>query len=142
MGEVQGKEWPSGRALVQFSIGHNRSRRYNRVTRLIHIMANAVKFRLSKIRWHFQFSLLTLLSAVTIIAVFLGVAPIVRMEWALRALSNKDVEGEFSAYGYEFAVNSSSAMYFKRLGPKANKSLQGALANPENSWPPMFCSRK
>ncbi|MCE9526551.1 MAG: hypothetical protein K8R36_10910 [Planctomycetales bacterium] len=93
-------------------------------------MMNVLKLRLPRIRWRFQFSLFTLLGVVTIVAVVLGVAPIVRMELALRALSNKDVKVQGGFVGLRVDLDSPVAEYFKRSGPKANWRLESALADP------------
>src|SRR5260370_1198611 len=93
-------------------------------------MANAMKPRLPKIRWRFQFSLFTLLSVVTVIAVVLGVVPIVRMELALRALSNKDIKVQCGFLPLRVDIDSPSAEYLKRSGHHANSRLASTLADP------------
>jgi hypothetical protein len=90
-----------------------------------------MKLRLSKIRWRFQFSLFTLLSGVTVVAIVLGVVPIVRMELALRALLNKDVEVHGGYLGLQVDLKSRAAEYLKRVGPNANRALERTIADPE-----------
>ncbi len=94
-------------------------------------MANAMKFRLPKIHWRFQFSLFTLLSVVTVVVIVLGVVPIVRKELAIRALSNKDVEVHGGYLGLQVDLKSRAAEYLKRVGPNANGALERAIGDPE-----------
>ena len=78
-----------------------------------------------------QFSLLTLLGVVTIVAVILGILPIVRLELALRALSNNDIKVDGGYLGLRVDLESQAAEQLKRIGPKANNALERAIADSE-----------
>ena len=90
-----------------------------------------MNFQLPRIKWRLQFSLLSLLGVVTMVAVVLGLAPIVRTELALRALSNNDVEVQAGFVGLRVDINSPEAAQLRRLGPRANWMLERALSDPK-----------
>ena len=75
-----------------------------------------MKFQLPIIKWRLQFSLLTLFSVVTAVAIILGVAPIVQTELALRALSNNDVEIQAGFIALRADINSPEAVQLRREG--------------------------
>ena len=90
-----------------------------------------MRFRFFTFKWRFQFSLFALLGVVTIVAIVLGIAPTVRVQLALRALSNKDVEVDGTPFGLMVDVQSSAAEQLKSFGSRANWALERALDDPE-----------
>lgn len=90
-----------------------------------------MKFQLSNTKLRLQFSLFTLLGMVTIVAVVLGVAPTVRVQLAMRGLSNEDVNVDGNYFGLQVDIESPTAEKLKRLGPQANGALERALADPK-----------
>ena len=79
----------------------------------------------------FQFSLFSLFAVMTGVAIFLGVAPMVRTEWALRSLSNKDVNVDGNYFGLDVKIKSPAAEKLVSYGRGANRALERALADPD-----------
>jgi hypothetical protein len=79
----------------------------------------------------FQFSLFALFAVMTGVAIFLGVAPMVRTEWALRSLSNKDVNVDGNYFGLDVKLKSPAGEKLVRYGRGANRALERALADPD-----------
>jgi hypothetical protein len=78
-----------------------------------------------------QFSLHTLFAVTTAVAVFLGISPMIRREWALQELSNKDVQVAGTYVGLWVDIQSPAAERLKRSGASANWVLESALGDPE-----------
>src|SRR5262245_53712661 len=83
-----------------------------------------------KRKWHWQFSLISLFGFMTVVALYFGIAPIVRIHLAVRALSNEDVDVHFGYGGLRLDIHGSAAEQLKRFGTRSNEPLERALADP------------
>ncbi len=90
-----------------------------------------MKFRFPKLKWRLQFSLLTLFGVMTAVAVGFGIAPTIRVQLAVRALSNRDIEVQTGFIPLRLEINTPAAKQLKHFGPQANSALQRALTDPE-----------
>jgi hypothetical protein len=94
-------------------------------------MEGEMKFRFPRFKWRLQFSLLALFGVMTAVAVGFGIAPTIRVQLAVWALSNKDVEVSGGYGGLAVEIHSPSAEQLKNIGESANWALERALADPE-----------
>lgn len=90
-----------------------------------------MNFRFPRFKWRLQFSLLTLFGMMTAVAVGFGIAPTIRVQLAVRALSNNDIEVDGGPLGLMVKINSPAAEKLRHLGHQANSALVRALNDPE-----------
>lgn len=90
-----------------------------------------MKVRFPRFKWRLQFSLLTLFGVMTAVAVGFGFASIIRLQLAVWALSNSDIEVQSGFVSLRLTINTPAAKQLKDFGPQANWALQRALADPE-----------